>query len=67
MGLAHEDHYKRLKLKQDVDAIMADCADLAAQHGLDTATARLAVQAMLDDQPLPLLGKAAAATLPTAD
>jgi hypothetical protein len=35
MGLAHEDSYKRLKLKQDVDAIVADCADLAAQHGLD--------------------------------
>jgi heterodisulfide reductase subunit D len=60
MGLRHEDHYKRLKIKQDVDAILKDCADLAAQHGLDPATARLAVQAMLDDQPLPLVGKAAA-------
>ena len=57
MGLRHEDHYKRLKLKQDVDAILADCADLAAQHGLDPSTARLAVQAMLADQPLPLVGK----------
>jgi heterodisulfide reductase subunit D len=59
MGLCHEDHYKRLKLKQNVDAILADCADLAAQHGLDPSTARLAVQAMLDDQPLPLVGKTA--------
>jgi heterodisulfide reductase subunit D len=57
MGLHHEDHYKRLKLKQDADAILADCADLAAQHGLDPATARLAIKAMLDDQPLPLVGK----------
>ncbi len=57
MGLHHEDHYKRLKLKQDADAILADCADLAAQHGLDSATARLAIKAMLDDQPLPLVGK----------
>jgi heterodisulfide reductase subunit D len=67
MGLRHEDHYKRLKVKQDVDAIMADCADLAAQHGLNPATARLAVQAMLDDQPLPLVGKAAAPKSAMAD
>ncbi len=67
MGLHHEDHYKRLKLKQDVDAILADTADLASQHGLDPRTARLAVQAMLDDQPLPLVGKAAAAGTAMAD
>src|SRR5262245_33861833 len=58
MGVHHDDHYKRLKLMQDVDAIMADCADLIAQHRLDPATTRLAVKAMLDDQPLPLVGKA---------
>ena len=57
MGLHQEDRYKQLKLKQDVDAILADCADLAAQHALDPATARLAVEAMLNDQPLPLIGK----------
>jgi len=57
MGLRHEAHYKRLKMKQDVDVILADTADLAAKHGLDPATARLAVQAMLDDQPLSLAGK----------
>jgi Fe-S oxidoreductase len=60
MGLRHEAHYKRLKLKQDVDAILADCAELATQHGLDPATARPAVLAMLNDQPLPLVGKATA-------
>jgi len=60
MGLHHDDSYKRLKMKQDVDAILADCADLAAKHGLNTATARLVVRAMLDDQPVPLKGKAAA-------
>jgi heterodisulfide reductase subunit D len=59
MGLHHDDHYKRLKLMQDVEAIMADCGDLMTQHRLDPATARLAVKAMLDDQPLPLVGKAA--------
>jgi hypothetical protein len=67
MGLRHPDHYKRLKVMEDVDAILADCADLAAEHGLDPATARLAVKAMLDDQPLPLIGKAAANGAPMAD
>jgi hypothetical protein len=57
MGLHQEDRYKQLKLKQDVDAILADCTDLAAQHALDPAAARLAVEAMLKDQPLPLVGK----------
>jgi hypothetical protein len=57
MGLRQEDRYKQLKLKQDVDAILADCADLAAQHALEPAAARLAVEAMLNDQPLPLVGK----------
>jgi len=58
MGLRHEDQYKRLKLKQDVDAILEDCADLVRAHDLNPADARLAVQAMLNDQPLPLIGKA---------
>jgi hypothetical protein len=67
MGLRHEDQYKRLKLKQDVDAILADCADLAAEHGLDPATTRVAVQAMLDDQPLPLVGKGPRPAVATSD
>ena len=56
MGINHEDQFKRLKLMQDVDAIAADCQDLIAQHGLDVATTRTAIQAMLDEQPLPLRG-----------
>ena len=56
MGLHHDDHFKRLKMLQDVDAIAADCQDLVAQHGLDAATTRAAIQAMLDEQPLPLRG-----------
>src|SRR5436190_2698751 len=56
MGLHHDDHFKRLKMLQDVDAIAADCQDLVAQHGLDLATTRQAIQAMLDEQPLPLRG-----------
>jgi heterodisulfide reductase subunit D len=47
---------RRLKLMQDADAIAADCADLAAHHGLDPATTRKAIEAMLADQPVPLRG-----------
>ena len=60
MGLHHDDHFKRLKMLQDVDAIAADCQDLVAQHGLDAATTRAAIQAMLDEQPLPLRGQRSA-------
>ena len=56
MGIRYDDTYKRLKLKQDVDAIVADCADLVAKHRLNVDTARQVVRAMLDDQPLPLTG-----------
>jgi hypothetical protein len=57
MGLHHDDRFKRLKMLQDVDAIAADCQDLIAQHRLDPATTRAAIQAMLDEQPLPLRGR----------
>jgi len=56
MGLSHDDQFKRLKMLQDVDAIAAECQDLAVKHGLDAATTRQAIQAMLDEQPLPLRG-----------
>ncbi len=56
MGLRRDDHYKRLKLLQDADAIAADCADLATRHGLDPATSRKVIAAMLADQPVALRG-----------
>jgi hypothetical protein len=56
MGLDYDDSFKRLKMMQDADAILADCRDLVQQHGLDPAATRLAVQAMLDEQPAPLRG-----------
>jgi heterodisulfide reductase subunit D len=57
MGLQREDRYKRLKILQDADAIVADCQDLIAEHGLDATEARdVVIAAMLDEQPLPLLG-----------
>jgi heterodisulfide reductase subunit D len=55
MGLHHDDHFKRLKIMQDADAIVADCKDMLAAHGLDAAVAReVVVKAMLAEQPLPL-------------
>ena len=57
MGFRREDQYKNLKIKQDVDAIVADSADLLTHHGVDPDTARkVIVQGMLGDQPLPLQG-----------
>jgi Fe-S oxidoreductase len=56
MGRHRDDDFKRLKIMQDADAILADCQDLVQRHGLNVDTARLAVQAMLDEQPTPLRG-----------
>jgi hypothetical protein len=55
MGISEPDDFKRLKMMQDADAIVADCADLMGQHGIDAATARAVVaEAMLAEQPVPL-------------
>ncbi|MCC7346276.1 MAG: (Fe-S)-binding protein [Variibacter sp.] len=56
LGLRRDDDYKRLKLMQDADAILADCGDLMATHGLDAGIARQVVVGMLQEQPLPLRG-----------
>jgi heterodisulfide reductase subunit D len=49
MGIRHADHFKRLKMMQDVDAIAADCGDLIARHGLDPVASRQAIEAMLEE------------------
>jgi Fe-S oxidoreductase len=55
MGLSHADVFKRLKIMQDADAIVADCKDLIAENKVDPAMARdIVVKVMLADQPLPL-------------
>jgi Fe-S oxidoreductase len=55
MGLSQVDNFKRLKLMQDADAIVEDCRDLIAAHGIDAAEARRLVETvMLAEQPLPL-------------
>jgi heterodisulfide reductase subunit D len=56
MELHHDDHFKRLKMMQDTDTILADCKDLVDRNGLDPETTRLAIQAMLAEQPLALRG-----------
>ncbi len=56
MGLDYDDSFKRLKIMQDADAILADCEDLVQKHGLDRDATRLAIKAMLDEQPAPLRG-----------
>jgi Fe-S oxidoreductase len=57
MGLAHADEYKRLKILQDADLILAECRDRLARHGIAEDTARASIKAMLNDQPLPLQGR----------
>src|SRR5260221_3780812 len=57
MVLHHDDHFKRLNIMQDADAIVADCADMIAAYRIDPAVAReVVVKATLSEQPLPLRG-----------
>ena len=59
MGLTRPDLFKRLKLMQDVNAVLADAAPMIEAHGLDLDEARMVVlRDMLLDQPLPLRGTA---------
>jgi heterodisulfide reductase subunit D len=58
MGLKRHDRYKELKLMQDADQIVADCADLLTTHALDAAKAReVVIKGMLADQPVALRGR----------
>ncbi len=45
MGIAHTDLYRRLRLLDDVDAVIADTAPLAAAHGLDLDAVRTVLMA----------------------
>jgi Fe-S oxidoreductase len=69
MGLRRHDRYKELKIIQDADLIVRECADLISQNAVDPAAARqVVVKAMLGDQPLPLEAglRAASADAPLA-
>ena len=55
MGLAHDDAFKRLKKMQDVNAILADVADLAAEHRLRLDDVEdVVLRELLAEQPLAL-------------
>ena len=55
MGLRRPDLFKRLKIMQDVDAILADSAELIETNGLDLEEARdVVLRDLLGEQPLPL-------------
>jgi Fe-S oxidoreductase len=57
MGLNRPDLFKRLKIMQDVDAILLDAAPMLAENGLDLEEARdVILRDMLGEQPLPLAG-----------
>jgi Fe-S oxidoreductase len=56
MGLQRPDLFKRLKIMQDVDAILQDTAGLIETNGLDLEEARdVILRDMLGEQPLPLV------------
>ncbi|HVY17448.1 MAG TPA: (Fe-S)-binding protein [Rhodopila sp.] len=55
MGLSRPDLFKRLKVMQDVDAILADTAPMLGLNGVDLDEARdVILRDMLGEQPLPL-------------
>ncbi|MFT5446793.1 MAG: heterodisulfide reductase subunit D [Gammaproteobacteria bacterium] len=55
MGCSREDVFKRLKTMQDVDAILADSADMIRVHDMDLDEVReVVIQDMLNDQTLPI-------------
>ncbi len=57
MGIYRDDYFKRLKLKQDTDAILNDCAEMIELHNIDKDQARPVIEkAFLGEQPLPLRG-----------
>jgi len=57
MGLRRPDLFKRLKIMQDVDAILQDSAALIETNGLDLDEARdVVLRDMLAEQPLALVG-----------
>lgn len=55
MGLRRPDLFKRLKIMQDVDAVLLDAAPLVETYGLDLDEARdVVLRDMLGEQPLAL-------------
>ncbi len=58
MGIYRNDYFKSLKIKQDSEAILADCAPILSSHGISNDQARPIIEsALLGEQPLPLRGQ----------
>jgi heterodisulfide reductase subunit D len=58
MGLARPDLFKRLKIMQDVDAVLQDAAPMIETNKLDLDEARdVILRDMLGEQPLPLAAR----------
>ena len=59
VGITRPDVFKRLKMLQDVGAIIADSADQIAEYGLEEDEVRdVVLQDVLGEQSLPLRGTA---------
>ncbi|MFK7762936.1 MAG: heterodisulfide reductase-related iron-sulfur binding cluster [Roseobacter sp.] len=57
LGLTRDDTYKKIKIKQDVDAILQDCAAQIEHHSISVDEARSVLEdALFGDQPLELRG-----------
>lgn len=57
MGISHPDLFKRLKIMQDVDAIVADSTEAMARQGLEPEEVReIVLRDMLGEQSAPLRG-----------
>ncbi|MEO9652086.1 MAG: (Fe-S)-binding protein [Roseobacter sp.] len=57
LGLSRDDAYKKIKIKQDVDAILQDCAAQIERHNISIDEARSVLEdALFADQPLELRG-----------
>ena len=55
MGFERPDLFKRLKIMQDVDAVIAESSDMIAQQGLDLDEVReVVLSSMMGEQALPL-------------
>jgi hypothetical protein len=58
LGIYRDDYFKKLKLKQNTDAILEDCADMLELHKIDREFARPVIEkTLLGEQPLPLRGE----------
>ena len=57
MGIFRDDTFKTMKIKQDADKILKDCADMLEANAISKDQARPIIEtALLGEQPLPLRG-----------